>query len=179
MPNFQGFPYSPTKNLLIPLPEKISPLNNNKNFIFSCSHCSSTIFALISYSLYTQDMLILILIDVQYSQKAIFSFEKGLNCENYSYPGSHHPVKNLPQQNFKFPPSWGWIPPLLNRIWFWSWNMAICLYVQPAFLRICCFYFFWNIILMLILFIVRENDRIRYFGKYLLRSSIEPKSWWV
>ena len=29
----------------------------------------------ISYSLYTQVMLILILIDVQYSQKAVFSFE--------------------------------------------------------------------------------------------------------
>ena len=61
-------------------------------------------------------MLILILIDVQYSQKAVFSFEKGLNHENHSSPGSHHPVKNLPQQNFQFPPSWGWIPPLLNGI---------------------------------------------------------------
>ena len=43
-------------------------------------------------------MLILILIDVQYSQKAVFSFEKGLNGQNHS-SGSHHPIKS-PQQNF-------------------------------------------------------------------------------
>ena len=38
-------------------------------------------------------MLILILIDVQYSKKAVFSFEKGWNCQNHSCPGSLHPVK--------------------------------------------------------------------------------------
>ena len=32
---------------------------------------------LISYSLDTQVMLILILIDVQYSQKSVFNFEEG------------------------------------------------------------------------------------------------------
>ena len=42
--------------------------------MFRGSHCSCTIFILISYSLYTQVMLILI--DVQYLQKAVFSFEK-------------------------------------------------------------------------------------------------------
>ena len=46
-------------------------------------------------SLDTQVMLTLILIDVQYSQKAVFSFEKGLNCQNHSLSGSHHPVKKL------------------------------------------------------------------------------------
>ena len=40
-------------------------------------------------------MLLLILIDVQYSQKAIFSFKKGLNCQDHSSSGSFHPV-NLP-----------------------------------------------------------------------------------
>ena len=36
-------------------------------------------------------MLILILIDVQYSQKAVFSFEKGSNCSiKISYPPLHH-----------------------------------------------------------------------------------------
>ena len=50
----------------------------NKNSIFSCSHCSCSIFVLISYFLHTQVMLILISIDVQYSQKGVFSFEKGL-----------------------------------------------------------------------------------------------------
>ena len=38
-------------------------------------------------------MLILILIDVQYSHKAVFSFKKGSNCQNHSSSGSHHPVK--------------------------------------------------------------------------------------
>ena len=40
-------------------------------------------------------MLSLIAIDVQHSQKAVFSFEKGLNCQNHSL-GSLHPVKNPP-----------------------------------------------------------------------------------
>ena len=47
-------------------------------------------------------MLILILIDVQYSQKAVFSFEKGFNCENNSSPGSFHPVKEI-SPPLKFP----------------------------------------------------------------------------
>ena len=40
-------------------------------------------------------MLILILIDVQYLQKADFSFEKGLNCQNHSSSGSVPPAKFL------------------------------------------------------------------------------------
>ena len=40
-------------------------------------------------------MLILILIDAQHSQKAVFSFEKGSNCQNHSL-GSLHPVKKSP-----------------------------------------------------------------------------------
>ena len=44
------------------------------------SQCSCTIFVLISYSLYTtQVMLTLLLSNGQYSQKAVFSFEKGWN----------------------------------------------------------------------------------------------------
>ena len=39
-------------------------------------------------------MLILILIDVLYSQKAVFSFEKGSNGQNHS-SCSHHPVKKM------------------------------------------------------------------------------------
>ena len=38
-------------------------------------------------------MLILILIGVQYSQKAVFNFEKGFDHQNYSSSGSHHLVK--------------------------------------------------------------------------------------
>ena len=48
-------------------------------------------------------MLILVLIDVQYSQKAVFSFEKGLNGQNHC-SGFHHPVKNHPQAKFPIPP---------------------------------------------------------------------------
>ena len=98
-----GFPYQgatsppPDENLLIPPhpsgkippldstppPTKVnSPsLNNNfqlviKNSISSCSHCACSIFVLISYSLNTQVMLILSLIDVQYSQKAFLALKK-------------------------------------------------------------------------------------------------------
>ena len=49
-------------------------------------------------------MLIFILIDVQYSQKAIFSFEKGSNGQNHSTSGSHHSMKIFSQQSFWFPP---------------------------------------------------------------------------
>ena len=41
----------------------------------------------------TQVMLILILIDIQYSQKAVFSCEKGSNGQNHSSSGLHHLVK--------------------------------------------------------------------------------------
>ena len=43
-------------------------------------------------------MLILILIDVQYSQNAVCSFEKFSNRQNHSSSGSHQLVKNPPQQ---------------------------------------------------------------------------------
>ena len=43
-------------------------------------------------------MLILFLIDVQYSQKAALGFKKGWNCQNRSSSGSLDPVKKiLPQ----------------------------------------------------------------------------------
>ena len=41
-------------------------------------------------------MLIFILTDVQYSQKAVFSFEKGSDRQNHSSSGSLHPVKKFP-----------------------------------------------------------------------------------
>ena len=51
-------------------------------------------------------MVILILIDVQYSQNAAFSFEKGSNCQNHSTSGSHHLVNKSPPPHkiFDFPP---------------------------------------------------------------------------
>ena len=61
-------------------------------------------------------MQILILIDVQYSEKAVFNLEKGSNCENHSYSGSHHPIKkSSPAKFLIFPlPT---PPPPLNDIW--------------------------------------------------------------
>ena len=44
-------------------------------------------------------MLILILIDVQYSQNAVYSFEKDSNNQNHS-SGSYHSVKKLPPAVF-------------------------------------------------------------------------------
>ena len=47
-------------------------------------------------------MLILVLIEVQYSQKAVFTFEKGLNCQSHS-SGSLQPVKNSPSKTSDSP----------------------------------------------------------------------------
>ena len=52
-------------------------------------------------------MLILILIDVQYSRKAIFSFKKSLNCQNHSFSGSISLVKKSPPVKFQISPLWG------------------------------------------------------------------------
>ena len=75
-------------------PKVNSTQYKNKN-IFSGSHCSCAISALIS-----QIMLILILIDVQYSQNAVFSFEKFSNRQNYSSSCSHHLIKKIPPAVF-------------------------------------------------------------------------------
>ena len=81
-------------------------LQPNKNFIFSCNHCSCTIFILISYPLYTQAMLILILIDVQYLQNVVFSFGKGSNGQNHSSSDSHHHNEKIPSQQTFPSPLW-------------------------------------------------------------------------
>ena len=53
--------------------------------------------------------LILILINVQYSLKAVFSFEKGLNHQNHSSSGSLHWVKKSLRSKISDSPSpcWG------------------------------------------------------------------------
>ena len=64
-------------------------------------------------------MLILVLIDVQYSQKAVFHSEKGSNCQNHSSSGSLHPVKNFHPVKFLIPSPQGggdFAPPL-TTIW--------------------------------------------------------------
>ena len=106
----EEFHTPPAKNLLL-LPPPSSPPSfyslptkiqfnpkKIKNVTFSCSHCSCTNFILISCSFETQIMLFLILIDVQYYQNAVFSFEKFLKCQSHSSSGSHHLLKNSPQQ---------------------------------------------------------------------------------
>ena len=50
----------------------------------------------IPYSLDTQFMLILILIDIQYSQKSLFNFEKDWNHQDHYSSGSLHLVKKVP-----------------------------------------------------------------------------------
>ena len=85
--NLLNYPI-PTKFLFPPTKSQFNPIKKNKN-IFSCSHCSCTTFVLISHSFKTQIMLILILIDVQYSQNAVFSFEKFSNGQNHSSSNSH------------------------------------------------------------------------------------------
>ena len=62
----------------------------------------------------------LILINVQYSQNAIFSFEKGSNSQNHSSSGSRDSKKIPTQQNFRFPapkPEGGFTPAPLTAIW--------------------------------------------------------------
>ena len=70
------------------------------SLIFSCSHCSCTIFVLFLYSLYTQVILILILINVQFLQNVVSSFEKGSRGQNHSLSDSHHPTEKSPGANF-------------------------------------------------------------------------------
>ena len=71
-----------------------------KNLLISCSHSSCTIYVLISCSFETQIMLILTVIDVQYSQNAVFSFENFLNRQNHFSSGSHHLIKKIPSAMF-------------------------------------------------------------------------------
>ena len=54
-------------------------------------------------------MLILILIDVQYLQNVVFSFEKGLDGQNYPSSSSHYLIKK--------PSKISHSPPSLNAIW--------------------------------------------------------------
>ena len=111
----QGFPYGgigevpPTKQkfsyplpphqVFVSSPPKANSTQwKNKNVIFSCSHCSGTIFVLNFILFWKTGHAILILTDVQYSQNTAFSFEKFSNRQNYSFSGSLDLVKKSPQQ---------------------------------------------------------------------------------
>ena len=108
--------YSPYLTLPVPDNEKkikgfqktfwgttIFKINLPKNFIFSCSHSLCTIFILISYSLYKQVVLILILIDVQYLQNVTVSFENGSHGHTQSSFDFYHLIKSSSRQNFPSP----------------------------------------------------------------------------
>ena len=88
----------PPSNIYLPLAKGFSILVN-KNF-----HCSCIIFILTSYSLYTQIMLILILIDVPYFHNVVFSFKNGMNGQNPTLSNSYRT------------PTFSISPPL-NNIW--------------------------------------------------------------
>ena len=62
-------------------------------------------------------MLILILIDIQYLQNVVLSFEKGLNGQNHSSSGSHHHINLIPQTKLLIPPLGEKFPPPINAIW--------------------------------------------------------------
>ena len=65
--------------------------------------------------------IILILIDVQYSQTTIFSFEKCSNRQNHSFSGSHHPLKNSPQQcSLLFDKKWGKFCNFMLKLRLWT-----------------------------------------------------------
>ena len=88
----------PTKFLFPPTKSQFKLIKKIKTFLAVVIVPVPFLFVLISYSFKTQIMLILILIDVQYSQNAVFSFEKFSNRQNHSSSDSHHLVKKSPQQ---------------------------------------------------------------------------------
>ena len=60
-------------------------------------------------------MLILILVNVQYLQNVVFSFEKGSSCQNHFVSDSHQPVEKFPLVNFPSPPPLTTIWKTLNK----------------------------------------------------------------
>ena len=61
-------------------------LKLNKNLILSCDHSCRTI-----------------LIDDQYVQNVVLSFEKSSNGQNHSSSDSHHPTKKIPSKIYRSP----------------------------------------------------------------------------
>ena len=68
-------------------------------------------------------MLILILIDVQYLQNVISSFDEGSKGQNHSLPDSYHPIKN-PPANIPIPPPLGAISPYTLTLFGTPWYMV-------------------------------------------------------
>ena len=71
----------------------------------------------VPYSLYTQVMLILILIDVQYLQNVVLSLEKGSDDQNHSSSDSLQLIKKFLAPKFSSPLHREKSPLPLNAIW--------------------------------------------------------------
>ena len=76
-------------------------------------------------------MLILILLDAQYLQKVIFSFEKGLNSQNHSSSGSQHPIKKFTPVKFSNPPNGGGVVVFTH---------SLTIFEKPCYQIIWCFF---------------------------------------
>ena len=105
-------PPSPANFYSLPTKSQFNLINKIKtSFLAVVIAAVATIFVLIFYSLETEIMLILILIDVQYSQNAVFSFENFSNRQNHSLilttwwknpPRSVHYFLTQSQRNFSW-----------------------------------------------------------------------------
>ena len=90
------FLFPATTKSHIPTKQQFSSYNPLKTAFLAVVIAPALFLFKIPYSLDTQFMLILILIDVQYSQKAVFNFEKGWNHQDHYSSGSLHLVKKSP-----------------------------------------------------------------------------------
>ena len=89
--------------------------------MFSCTHCSCTIFILISLFGHKGHANFDFNWCSVFTQKGAFSFEKCLNCQNPSSSGSNHPLTKSLQSHHKFfSPHWGGIypPPPIPYLYF-------------------------------------------------------------
>ena len=86
------------------------PMATKPGFIFSCNHCSCTIFTLTSYSLYTQ-----VHANLYFNQCSIFT--KCFQLQN-RFEWSKYLLVRLPSLNYKISPSKiSYFPLPVNAIW--------------------------------------------------------------
>ena len=89
-------------------PPKISCLPTNKpikSSFLTAVIVPAPFFFLTSYSLYTQVMLISILIDIQYLQNDVFYFEKGLNDQMHCSSDAQYLIKQSTPSKISHCPS--------------------------------------------------------------------------
>ena len=103
---------------------------NKQGYQHSTDIFVNNIFNLLPWCfLHTQIMLIiLILINVQYLQNVVFSFQKGSSGQNHSLSDSHHPIEKSPPANFPSP------YPLI--LFGKSWKK----FAKPSFFKFACLF---------------------------------------